>query len=146
YLGGGIRMVERLLVIEDQASQLRAVEPSLPYPVSYLRLEEGGVQDCMDTAFPSGKPMPALVIIDLEHFGEAHMGMVRSLRAARPLVPLMVLIRFGDAPLRQQLYQLGVGEVLARPLETDQLLHCIGTMLKIQRMSLLIARLERQVS
>lgn len=139
-------MADRLLVLEDAPSQLRIIESSFLYPISYATIPREGEEGAGRKLFGPGKPLVALIIVDFRAFTPAHFQLLQEVRATRPLMPMIVLAPFGEEALRERLYRIGGCEVLYRPVEVGRLTHSIQTQLKMHRMSSLIARLERQAS
>lgn len=139
-------MADRLLILEDTPSQLRSIEASMLYPFSYLSIPEGKEYEGCEAIFPQGKALPALIIADFKHFSPEHMRLLQDIRASKPLVPVIVMVAFGDEETRRSMYKLGVTEVLMKPVELERISYCINSVLKMQRMVTLIARLERQVA
>ncbi len=137
-------MLDSLLVLEDVQSQLRSIESSVLYPLTYTSIPADHDFAGVSAIFGAGKAVPSLIIVDFKHFTAAQMQLLQEIRASKPHIPLIAMAAFGDDATRQALFNLGVSEVICKPIELDRFLHSIQTVLKIQRMSALIARLERQ--
>ena len=139
-------MLDRLLILEDAPSQLRAIESTMLQSFSYVTIPDGKTSPQLSAIFAHSKAMPALIVIDFNDFTPERVRLVQELRAAKPLIPLIVLVAYGDDVMRQRMLKLGAGDVLVKPVELERLAHCVHTALKVQRMSTLIARLERQAT
>lgn len=139
-------MVDRLFVLEDAASQLRTIESAILCAFTYITVPAEGVFDGVAALFPQGKVLPALIIVDFKEMTQARVRLLQDIRGSRPLIPLVVLLPFGEEAMRKQMFALGASEVLTKPMELDRLTHSIQTVLKMQRMSMLIGQLERRVS
>ncbi len=136
-------MVDRLVVMEDDASQLRGIESSMLQSFSYFTVAPGSGLADLTGIFAQGKTLPALIVVDFGAYTPDKVRLLQDVRAHKPLVPMIVLTPFGDEMARQRMLKLGVSDVLVKPVELDRLVHAVHTALKVQRMSTLIARLER---
>lgn len=134
-------MSETIVIIEDVPSQLRGAQPHLRLALQFVAV------DCSrhhlpDTVLERVKAM-SLVVFDFETVGQDQLSLMAEMRAARPNLPMMVLLPLGQEWQYQRFVDMGMADVLVKPLELVRLRHAVGNALKVQRMSQLIARLER---
>ncbi|NBO19083.1 MAG: sigma-54-dependent Fis family transcriptional regulator [Proteobacteria bacterium] len=135
-------MSETIVIIEDVPSQLRGAQPQLRLALQFVAVDCRGGNGIPDGLLQHVKNV-SLIIFDFETLSQEHLYLMAELRAAWPQLPQIVLLPLGQEWQYQRLVDMGMTDVLVKPLELTRLRISVGNALKVQRMSQLIARLER---
>jgi DNA-binding NtrC family response regulator len=135
-------MLERVLILEDTPSQLRGAGLAALHMSQFRCVPVDTVENPLHL-LDSGKLMPAVIIADLTAYSAAQVNYLLGVRACYPRIPMVALLPFGSEGLRQKLLMAGAHDTLTKPVALDRLSHCLALVLKMQRMSALIARMEQ---
>lgn len=112
-----------VLVIEDEDSIRNVLRRTLER-MSFKVIAASAGQEGLDL-FQQHRPDINLVITDLNMPGLDGLDVLRSLRAAAPALPIVVMSGRIDEPVRAALRKLGISGVIDKPFGYDQILETV---------------------
>jgi DNA-binding NtrC family response regulator len=137
-------MKETILIIDDEPAQLRSTEYAIQQKLFYNTLTAQNTEEAVQFVMSAETPPPDVVLLDLAKPGSQGLQVIRRIKSCRPQLPIIVLTQYGDDEYAAQVIQAGGNDFLNKPVGLERLKLSIQNALKIQRMSSLIARLERK--
>lgn len=138
-------MPETLLIVDTHSVKQALPEQAIQHKSHFHAIRAEEAKEALNMIRDGHAPPPQAVLIDTAQPGEG-LDLIRAVRALKPLMPIVVLTKYGDNEYAMQAMQAGASDFLVKPVELDRLLLSLQQALKFQRMSQYILWLERRVA
>jgi DNA-binding NtrC family response regulator len=140
-------MPETVLIVYDEPAQLRIIEHVVSRKLRYQTVTASGGKGAIEWIVSGRQPSPDLVLLNLSVPGTDELLVIRTLRACRPHLPIIVLCQFGeDGRVVFQAIQAGADDFLTEPAPLARLRVSIANALKLRRMAARVDQLESGTS
>lgn len=135
-------MKDTVLLVNDNEYQSQQLRATLQERLGYQVISAIGAEDALSKLMP-GKALRAdVIIIDMADVQADSFALIRAVRMAMPAQPIMLMMSHGDNALMAEAYQLGVNNIILKPIWLEQLRLSLSNLLSIARMSQYITYLE----
>lgn len=139
-------MLETLLIIEDNASQLQMMTDALRQKMHYHTLSVSSRELALKKILTTHAAEISLILIDFEALGTAGVGIIRNIRSVHQEVPIILLGSYADNNLTSEALKAGADDFLTKPVTVERMCVSIRNTLKAERMRRYITWLERKIA
>jgi ActR/RegA family two-component response regulator len=116
---GSVRVIERVLVVDDDESLLRAFRLSLEHGLRLTTFTASTAQAALRLAH---EHRPHLVIVDLHLGTGSGLDLLKELRADHPGIALVMITAYGSVELAVRAVKAGADEVVEKPVTPREIL------------------------
>jgi DNA-binding NtrC family response regulator len=139
-------MPKKILIVDPDAAQLNLTEYTIRQKLGYHTITAASAGEALQLMRGGEVSPPDLILIDVGMATVAGKQVLRELKSAAPQLPVVVLIPYGGEAYAGPLVAAGASDFLTKPLVPERLKVSIQNVLKIQRMSHHLSRMERKLA
>lgn len=139
-------MREAVLIIDTSLAQLREKERTLQQALHYQTSGVLQADQAVEWVRTGKKPMPDIILLDMDIGMSAAMETLRALKALRNDLPVIIMTSYGDHQGAIECIRAGASDFLNKPVPSERLQLSIQNAIKMMRINQYIIWLERKVT
>src|SRR4051812_38387665 len=114
-------MPETILIVDYEPAHLHLVEYALRQKLHYRVISVGNHEEAMQWVHPGRQPQPDLMLIEGSIAQAEGCRVIRTVKAYRPQLPVIVMAPYGSEELAAQAVAAGARDFVTRPVTLERL-------------------------